>query len=111
MTADDVIKAASGKPREFLLDGVRFFLRPLKVKERRELFAWSEAEGGKPGSGEELQARLITLAVCDPKGASILSRDHLNEMDAPIVDALAKEIARRNGLSAEGKAEPGKTPA
>jgi hypothetical protein len=103
----DVLKGARGKPVPFEADGFRCFLRPLTWGERRELFEWGRENGEKPGSGLELQERMILAALCDEGGKPLLEAADLKEFDGPLMDALAKEITRRNAL--DGKAgEPGK---
>ncbi|VTS03530.1 unnamed protein product [Gemmata massiliana] len=110
MTKDDVLKGARGKPVPFEFDGLTLLLRPLSFGERSELFAWGREHAQEPGSGLALQARLVLFAVCDESGSPILEPADLNQFGVGLVDALAQEIARRNGIDGQGAGEPGKGP-
>lgn len=109
MTKADLLSAARGKPVSFDgPDGFTCLLRPLSWGERKELFDWLTAHRDEPGSGLELESRLITLAVCDGSGATLLVAGDLTDFALNVSDAVAKEVARRNGM--DGKAgEPGKS--
>lgn len=110
MTKQDVLNGARGKPVPFTgPDGFACLLRPLKWGERKELLEWLREHGEEPGSAMLLQEKFIVAAVCDESGAPILTAEDLNGFDGPTADAVANEVAKRNGL--DGKAgEPGKSP-
>lgn len=106
MTKADLLKAAKGKPSRFDgPDGFSCLLRPLTWGERKELFEWFAANKANANAGMELQAKFITLAVCDEQGAPLLTANDLPALGLEIADAIAEEVARRNGLGAKaGKA-------
>jgi hypothetical protein len=113
MTKDDVLKGARGKPTPFKLqraDGQVFecLLRPMTYGERRELFDFSRDHGNEPGSGMELQARVVTLTVCDESGKPLLEPADLGGFDVEVIEAIAAEVARRNGVDGRKAGEPGK---
>lgn len=113
MTKEDVLKGAKGKPAPFTLnrDGCEPFkclLRPLTYGERRDLFDFSQQHGTEPGSGMELQARVVTLTVCDAEGKPILDAADLRGFDVEVIEAIAAEVARRNGIDGKKAGEPGK---
>ena len=106
MTKADLLNAVKLAPVPF--DGPGGFhclLRPLTWGERRALFDWHKQHEATAGAGLELQARLITLAVSDESGAPLLEAADLDGFGLELVDALAAEVAKRNGLGgAPGKA-------
>ncbi|AMV30055.1 hypothetical protein VT84_37020 [Gemmata sp. SH-PL17] len=108
MTKDDVLRAARGKPVPFEFDGFTCLLRPLSYGERQELFAWGREHAQEQGSGLALQGRLVLMALCDETGVALLEPTDLNQFGGPLVDAIALEITRRNGLDGQGSGEPGK---
>ncbi len=113
MTKDDVLKGARGKPTPFEFargDGQTFkcLLRPLTYGERRDLFDFSRDHGNEPGSGMELQARILTLTVCDENGKPLLEPADLRDVDVEVIEAVAAEVARRNGVDGRKAGEPGK---
>lgn len=104
MTADDVIKGAQGKPVPFEFYGFTYLLRPLTRAEILKLRDGSE-------SGIEIQSRIVALVVCDEAGKPLLAESQVALLPNAAIEALADEIAKRNWLSPEGKADPVKTPA
>ncbi len=108
MTKDDVLRAARGKPVPFEFDGFGCLLRPLSYGERQELFAWGREHAQEPGSGLVLQGRLVLMTVCDENGGPLLEPGDLAQFGGLLVDAIAIEVTRRNGIDGQGAGEPGK---
>ncbi len=108
MTKADLLSAAKGKPVPFEgPDGFSCLLRPLTWGERKGLFEWLGAHRDDPGSGLELDQKLILAAVCDEAGVNVLDPEDLTGFALHVSEAIAKEVAKRNGM--DGKAgEPGK---
>lgn len=108
MTKADVLAGARGKPVPFEFEGFGCLLRPLTFGERQELFEWSREHGTEPGSGLTLQAKVVALAVCDAGGNKLLEEADLIGFAVPIAEAIATEVARRNGVEGKAAGEPGK---
>lgn len=108
MTKADVLAGARGRPVPFEFDGFRCLLRPLSFGERQELFQWSRDHGEEPGSGLALQAKVVAMAVCDEAGNRLLDESDLVGFAVPIAEAVATEVARRNGVDGKAAGEPGK---
>lgn len=108
MTKADVLAGARGKPVPFEFEGFRCLLRPLSFGERSDLFAWSREYGDKPGSGLELQGKVVLLAVSDEQGVPLLAEPDLRDIDGRIMEAITAEVARRNGVDGKAAGEPGK---
>lgn len=110
MTKQDVINGARGKPAPFDgPDGFACLLRPLTWGERKELLEWLRQHGEEPGSAMLLQEKFLLAGVSDDQGKPLLAAEDLAGFAGPIADAVAKEVARRNGLDG-GAGEPGKSP-
>lgn len=105
MTAEDVIAGATGKPQPFEFLGFTYLLRPVTRLELRDLNAAREG-----GSGEQLQAKVVALAVCDESGKPLLTAEQVPQLPNAAIDALCDEIARRNWMPPEGKGDSAKTP-
>lgn len=104
MTADDVIAGARGKPVPFEFGGFTYLLRPLTRSEMLGVFEVKD--------GYATQAALLALAVCDESGVPVLSESDVPELPNAAIDAVAREILRRNGVDLDGgKADSSKTPA
>lgn len=107
MTKSDVLAGAKGKPVEFVSGEFKCLLRPLSFGERRELFDWHTAHKDVPGSGLALQEKVLLAAVCDERGAALLTADDLADFDGALADTVAQEIMRRNGLDGRAAGESG----
>lgn len=107
MTKADVLAGAKGKPTEFTFEEFKCLLRPLTFGERRELFEWHEKHKDEAGSGMRLQEKFLLYAVCDETGKKLLDEVDLDDFAGPIADAVAKEVARRNGLDGKAGGEQG----
>lgn len=108
MTKDDVLKGARGRPVPFEFDGCTVLLMPLQVRDRLELFEYVREHGQEPGSGIELQRRLVLKAVSDESGRPLLEPGDLDGFALPTFEAIAAEVSRRNGTDGKAAGEPGK---
>lgn len=108
MTKADLLAGARGRPVPFELDGFSCLLRPLTFGDRQALFDYIRERGEEPGSGVGLQAKIVTLAVCDEQGQPLLTEADLAGFAVPIAEAIATEVARRNGIDGKGAGAPGK---
>lgn len=111
MRKDDLLAGVKGGPVPFDVNGFAVYLRPLTSADRLGLFVWHRENKKRDGAGNELQHKLIALAVVDPdNGGSLLTEADAALLPALAVDAISEEVARRNGIGgkddAEGKASP-----
>lgn len=110
MTKADVLAGAKGRPLPFEFDGFTFLLRPLNVADRLELFEYLREHGKEPGSGIEVQRRIVLKAVCDEAGNLLLESADLEGFGLPTFEAIADEASRRSGTDGKASGEPGKEP-
>jgi len=108
VTKTDVLNGAKGKPVPFEFEGFTCLLRPLLWPERHALIEYVRDHGSEPGSGLELQTRFVLAGVSDADGKPLLERDDIEAFSVTIADAVAKEVAKRNGLDGKAAGEPGK---
>lgn len=103
MKKQDVLNGARGKPKEFVgPDGFQCLLRPLTWGERKELLEWLKEHGQEPGSGLQLQEKLLLAGISDAEGKPLLTAEDLKDFDGSIADAVTKEIQARNGMDQSG---------
>ncbi|MES2208583.1 MAG: hypothetical protein V4515_00105 [Chloroflexota bacterium] len=99
MRKADLIAGVNGKPTPFEVEGFAVHLRPLTAADRLDLFRWHKEHKGEPTAANDLQHKLIALAVVDPEsGDRLLSEKEAADLAAVAVDAISEEVARRNGM-------------
>lgn len=101
MTTSDLIAALVGRPVGFTVGGVEVLLRPLTYADRAALIAWNKGRGDGADTGQELQRKLVALAVCDESGRPLLGEEDVGALPARVVDAISAEVVRRNGLAGD----------
>lgn len=106
MRKEDVIAGLRGKPVPFEVDGFAVHLRPLTAADRAALFGWYRERKDDPTAPLHLMTKLIAAAVVDPHtGEQLLTEADAAALPGAAHEAIAEEVARRNGLGGDrGKA-------
>lgn len=100
MTREDVLAALRRSPVPFEVAGLSLWLQPWTARTRAEFSAWQKDNPGPAG----LLAKIVSLSVCDERGALLFNEADaaaLDDGDGAILEAIADRVIDLNGLGGD----------
>ena len=84
--------------------GGSVLIRPFTIADREKFEGWGDKSRGAKGkrTGNELLCFMITASVVDEQGNRVFTDndvEQLKEKNSSVIDYLAKEIQKLNGIS------------